>query len=527
VTASVTSASAPGIATRGAGVAGLPGIGAWADRAGVVDEMVERACSAGFDTWWRRAASVGFCAAPIQLAGTDVFGRERRMWVRCNNRRAAVCPSCSDLYARDTWQLVHAGCAGGHHDMPASIAWRPQVFVTLTAPSFGPVHSCMGRVCCDHQGIGGFRRCPHGKPLWCSRTHEDTDPRVGEPLCGECYDYAGHVLFSWHLPELWRRFTIALRRRLAVELRSSGGDPGSVRVSFVKVVEMQARAIPHIHALIRLDPTNFAGEPANADDSESWVPPLGASDLAVLVQQTARTVTLTVEHHGDQDGETVSRVIGFGSQLDIQPVIAKSAGAQDESTAPGVSGRRVSGYVAKYVTKSLHDFGISARRLSPEAICELAVSAHVRAILTTIAGLADHGVAGIGKWLHTLGYRGHITTKSRRYSTTLTALRAARVEWTRQRLSDMGHDRMVGDLTPQHDPAYPVPKDLPGGTGEGELGEVVWEFDQAAYMSAGDRVLVLSAARRHIDNRHLARENLRDTAHQSAWIDIENDWAAG
>jgi hypothetical protein len=43
-------------------------------------------------------------------------------------------------------------------------------------------------------------------------------------------------------------------------------------------------------------------------------------------------VTLTVERHGGEDGETVSQVIGFGSQLDTQPVVAKSAGAQDEST---------------------------------------------------------------------------------------------------------------------------------------------------------------------------------------------------
>ena len=35
---------------------------------------------------------------------------------------------------------------------------------------------------------------------------------------------------------------------------SAAPQPATVRVSFVKVVEMQARAIPHIHALIRLDP---------------------------------------------------------------------------------------------------------------------------------------------------------------------------------------------------------------------------------------------------------------------------------
>ena len=87
------------------------------------------------------------------------------MWTRCNNRRAQVCPSCSDLYAHDTWQLVHAGTAGGHHGIPTTISRHPQVFVTLTAPSYGPVHtstagpSGTGRVCRDHRRVGGFTRC--------------------------------------------------------------------------------------------------------------------------------------------------------------------------------------------------------------------------------------------------------------------------------------------------------------------------------------------------------------------------------
>ena len=43
---------------------------------------------------------------------------------------------------------------------------------------------------------------------------------------GHCYDYLGHVLFTWHLPELWRRFTIALRRRRLDTLRAVGVKPG-------------------------------------------------------------------------------------------------------------------------------------------------------------------------------------------------------------------------------------------------------------------------------------------------------------
>jgi len=34
-------------------------------------------------------------------------------------------------------------------------------------------------------------------------------------------------------------------------------------------------------------------------------------------------------------------------------------------------------------------------------------------------------------WAHMLGFRGHFSTKSRRYSTTLGALRDARADWRR------------------------------------------------------------------------------------------------
>ena len=188
-----------------------------------------------------------------------------------------------------------------------------------------------------------IQRCPHGKPLWCSTIHEHTDARVGQPLCAECYDYLGHVLFTWHLPELWRRFTIALRRNLTKHLKSQGVGPSSVKASFVKVVEMQARAIPHIHALIRLDPPeghastatdgsrdhNDHGPAATCGGGErrsatgpAWEPPISAAELATLIQQAARTVTLDVQHP-DTNGSTTLRdtlVVRFGTQIDTQPL---------------------------------------------------------------------------------------------------------------------------------------------------------------------------------------------------------------
>src|SRR3954469_13984876 len=57
--------------------------------------------------------------------------------------------------------------------------------------------------------------CPHGPPAWCNRVHIPEDPRLGEPLCSDCYDYEGHAALNWWAPELWRRFTITLRRLLA------------------------------------------------------------------------------------------------------------------------------------------------------------------------------------------------------------------------------------------------------------------------------------------------------------------------
>ena len=34
------------------------------------------------------------------------------------------------------------------------------------------------------------------------------------PLCPDCYDYSATVVWNAHAPELWRRTTIAIRRRL-------------------------------------------------------------------------------------------------------------------------------------------------------------------------------------------------------------------------------------------------------------------------------------------------------------------------
>ena len=83
----------PRLRRRGSPV--LPGVPAGIDSTDVVVQMVRRAASPGFESWWKKAENVGFCANPIHLLGTDTFGRAHQVLSRCNNRRAVACPSCS------------------------------------------------------------------------------------------------------------------------------------------------------------------------------------------------------------------------------------------------------------------------------------------------------------------------------------------------------------------------------------------------------------------------------------------------
>jgi hypothetical protein len=452
----------------------LPGVPPEVNVADVVGQMIRRIGSPSFETWWRKAEEAGFCANPVHLAGADNFGREQHVLTRCKNRRAIVCPSCSELYARDIWQLIHAGLRGGHHNIPATVAAHPLVFVTLTAPSFGAVHTIRTAGSCHPPGVER-RECGHSRRLWCECMHQNDDPALGQPLCAACYDYVGHALFSWHAPELWRRFTIQLRRLLSRELRHRAENPKNTRVSFMKVAELQRRGLPHFHAVIRLDSTSERGQPP--------LPPattVSAGDFVALVRQAAIDIEITV------DGDKVLR---FGEQLDIKIIGCTDAG---DGGNVGISSRQVAGYLAKYVTKSVADFGVLARRFSPAAIDQLDVTEHVREIMRTIVALAEQeSYEDMLSWVHTLGYRGHVISKSRQFSTTMTALRERRAAWRKEQARD----------------------GTPAAITQDESNEPMqWEFERLGHSSLGDRVLVLSAFARAQQERFTARDALQEGA---------------
>jgi hypothetical protein len=336
--------------------------------------------------------------------------------VACKTRRASRCPPCAEVYRADTYQLIRAGLTGGK-GIPAAVAEHPCVFVTLTAPSFGPVHACRekdGRVL-----VCRPRRkdttCPHGVRLSCSEKHAREDDRLGEPLCPDCYDYTGAVLFNACAPELWRRFTITLQRTLARQAGlTSKALAAQARISYAKVAEYQRRGVVHFHAIIRLD----------GSTGPTMAPPAWAT-LALLtaaIDQAARTVSVTTPAAPGISARTMQ----WGRQLDIRSITAHG----------DVTDTKVAGYLAKYATKAAECTGTLDRRLTPaDRLAELPVRDHARrhiAACLRLGKLPHLKDLRLAAWAHMLGFRGHFSTKSRAYSITLGSLRADRAAYQRE-----------------------------------------------------------------------------------------------
>ncbi|MFJ4365734.1 replication initiator [Streptomyces chartreusis] len=375
-----------------------------------------------FTRWLEQVTATGGCSHPVHLSGstTTLDGTTgeilhhydtrdepgERLLVRCRNRRATVCPACSRLHAGDTFHLVRAGLLGGKN-VPATVRNRPRLFVTLTAPSFGPVHRAGER--CRPRRDGGS--CDHGHPLSCGLVHAPHAPVVGEPLCPDCYDYTAHVLWHAHASKLWDRFVIDVRRRLA----SSAGLVQTrfaehARLSFARVAEYQKRAAVHVHAVIRLD------GPAGPDDEP---PAWGTVQLLIDAVRTSARRVMVRSSYSLAVGEWA---LCWGDQIDVRPLCTDGDGPDDDAVAA---------YVAKYVTKGARETGVGLDYpLTTWADIESApVSTHVRTLMRAcwrLGGLPEYKPLRLRAWTHTLGYRGHILTKSRAYSTTYAALRVER-----------------------------------------------------------------------------------------------------
>ncbi|MFK0290988.1 replication initiator protein RepSA [Streptomyces sp. NPDC090442] len=393
-------------------------------------DLLRVANSPGFDRWQDQVRRTGGCSNPIHLTGQTVTRDRRtgdvlysystegepggRLRVACGNRRASRCPSCAWTYAGDVYHLMRAGISGDpNKGTPRTIRTHPRVFATLTAPSFGPVHNR-----------------PDGGRCRCGAQHPDNDPALGTALDPARYDYAGAVLWNNHAGDLWRRFTIYLRREIAARAGvTQAALKEACRVSFGKVAEFQKRGAVHFHAVVRLD----------GPDGPETEPPAWAS--VSLLDDAIRAAAARVSVPVPESKNFPARVLRWGDQVDVQAIGGLAHAELTEAA--------VAAYVAKYATKAAETTGTVDRRIGE--LSELdkvdGLPGHTRRLIEACYRLDDaYPDRKLWQWAHMLGFRGHFSTKSPRYSTTLGALRQVRADYrARQERRERGFTEDLND----------------------------------------------------------------------------------
>jgi hypothetical protein len=479
---------------------------------GVLGEVVGRA-GHGYDRWAELVAQTGYCHHPIRLAGRVEHADRSTGEVRtvydsdqepdgvllkaCGTRRESRCPSCAATYRADAYQLLAAGLKGGK-GVPESISEHPRLFVTFTAPSFGRVHSrkAQGRLVLPCHPYRQGARCPHGQRAGCWHRHDEDDLRLGVPLCPACYDAAAQVLWNALAPELWRRTTIAVHRAVGRLVGLQEGELRQlVRVSYAKVAEFQRRGAVHFHAVIRLDAATDCRCPGCLAPPPE---PFSADLLEDALKQAVRAVIVPCPPLDDGGPGRYAR---WGEQLDVRNITA------DSEQAGELSAEQVAGYIAKYATKATESFGSGLdRRLTDAEDLERLdqLPAHVAELVRAaweLGGRPELEGLRLRPWAHMLGFGGHWSTKSRRYSTTFTVLRRARVAFAKRRRARDG-----------------VPLDAWGRPEDDQAVIVVasWGYVGSGYATEGERWLALSAAARAREQRRVAWEELTTTTASAA-----------
>jgi hypothetical protein len=469
----------------------------------VLAEVVDRA-GHGYDRWAELVAQAGYCHHPIRLAGRvehadrttgevrPVYNSDREpdgvLLKACGTRRESRCPSCAATYRADAYQLLAAGLKGGK-GVPGTISEHPRLFVTFTAPSFGRVHTrkAQGRLMLPCHPYRQGARCPHGVRAGCWHRHDEDDPRLGEPLCAACYDAQAQVLWNALAPELWRRTTIALHRALAREVGvGEAGLRRLVRISYAKVAEFQRRGAIHFHAVMRLD----AATACRCPDCLLPPPEPFAADL---LEDALKAAVPAVRVPCPPVGGGPERYARWGTQLDVHNITSSDQAGE-------LSAEQVAGYIAKYATKATESFGAGLdRRLAADDLDHLdKLPAHVAELVRAAWELGGHPELNglrLRPWAHMLGFGGHWSTKSRRYSTTFTVLRRARVAFAKRRRAKDG-----------------VPLDAWGRPEDDDQVVTVvasWTYAGSGYATEGERWLAVSAAARAREQRRVAWEELR------------------
>ena len=361
----------------------------------------------------------GRCSHPVRLNSIQVNVKTGELTskvikVACKDRREAVCPACSRTYGTDAWIVAATGINGGK-GVPINVVDCPRLFVTMTAPGFGSVHTIRPNGRCA-QVFSVDTVCDHGWPKSCGLRHEEQDRLLGLPICNQCFRYREAALWNAHASRLWTSTILQTRRNLASRIGVSRVElPRYAAVHYLKVAEMQRRGLVHFHVLARLDAGELSDVGSHGNELiGAWTDAMGK-------------VVISNELGSFQ----------WGTILDI-----KTLGKHDDDA------RVLASYLAKYVTKTAGEGLELARQFrSRRQIRVLVDNPHLRRLALEAWDLSSEPACShlnAKSHAHTLGYTGHLMTKSRRYSTTLTALRQARTSY---RTREHSGDVVTGDFS--------------------------------------------------------------------------------
>ncbi len=323
----------------------------------------------------------GTCSSPARTAGPP------------SARRA---PASTRPTPGSSWPPASGAARGSS----PSVVDHPQLFVTLTAPSFGPVHrsgeSKGRRRACRPRRSGGS--CPHGRPLSCQRRHAEGRP-IGRRAA------VPRVL---RLPrrgavERPRLAPVGARPRTASTERwpaAAGLSDGRAALGGPALLHQGGRVpAPRARPPPRRAPGRRRGR-------------AGRAATALARRRGARPSA--VGRPSPEVGVAVPLVAGtalrrarWGAQHDVR-VLARQT-HDDDATA-------IAAYVAKYATKTADGTPWLAHRIRIRAQIErLGLRPHIVAMVRTAWALGPaHGPRHLRlrDHAHTLGYAGQFSSKS-------------------------------------------------------------------------------------------------------------------
>jgi hypothetical protein len=337
------------------------------------------------------------CYHPIQLqeVGTSL-GEGRAIYVRCGTRRENKCAACAEQYRRDAITLIEKGVPKrrrkGYH----------LLFVTLTAPG------------ADFFGSANHRR--PGKKTGnckCGKVHLPDDPLIGAPIDFEKFDYKRAAAWNDSLPELWRRFLIALEREMPTQ-----------RIEYVKVAEVQRRGLFHLHAILRVEITKEhkhaleRSEVSKAIKIAAAIPDFEGNKFGRQVDVEFATQRPPQRRKGESEKDYKKRVNRTKTRNTFARYLAKYATkGTDHATRKGVVGKYVLAHHAKLRNASrekaekLRDERLKTYSQKPDTN-PFIHSPQERAIISRAEATVND-----------FGFAGQFLTKSRNYSTTFKAIR--------------------------------------------------------------------------------------------------------